>query len=34
MALATIDNIEKEDMTNVEFFALEKTIDEISILKI
>ena len=32
MALATIDNIEKEEMTNVEFSPIEKTPDEISIL--
>jgi len=33
MALATIENIEKEEMTNVEFFPIEKTTDEISVLK-
>ena len=33
MALRTIDNIEKEEMTNVEFSTIEKTTDEISILK-
>jgi len=33
MALTTIDNIEKEEMTNVEFSPIEKTTDEISILK-
>ena len=33
MGLATIDKIEKEEMTNVEFSPIEKTTDEISILK-
>jgi len=32
MALTIIENIEKEEMTNVEFSPLEKTTDEISIL--
>ena len=32
MALTIIENIEKEEMTNVEFSKIEKTTDEISLL--